>query len=274
MSWISEIKFTKKNFLTILDITKNKCVKKSSKKNYSLVQLSDVRHIGNNFNIFLNLNFFLGLEIPTAIISKILSLSNSVIFQNIFMKENIIKKEWNTDIKFFLTNIDEFDILHILQCVIQIDIYKELPELFFVLQSDFTNLLDIYISLSDDIEEIKNQNNIELSKIEFVVNDFKKDNKYLVNLLDEIEQENQLLNQKISQLNRENTILQNNLQKMQKELTTESIKQKNENYEILMNNNHNLKKELILLESANRDLLNENEKLYERATARKRFWFC
>ena len=88
------------------------------------------------------------------------------------------------------------------------------------------------------------------------------------------EQENQLLNQKICQLNRENTIMQNNFEKMQKELATESIKQKNENYQILINNNQNLKKELLILDSENRHLLNENEKLRETATARKKFWFC
>jgi hypothetical protein len=258
-----------------------RCSKKSSRKNYSVVKLKD---FDTPYNININWNFFLGNHIPQNVIDKYIAIHPEINIHSVFSSQNTLRKEWNTDIKFFVSFIDEFDIYNIIKFSTTIQNMSELYELFFVTNIDIPILLEKYVTLCDEINEMKNNNDLELTKIELVVNDFKKDNKYLVGILDEMEKEIQSLNEKNALLQREHNCTLEKLFHCEHELKkceNEKIKnekeievQTNDNMSAILNNNDALKKEINILESQKRDLLSENEKLYERLSNKSLFWFC
>lgn len=304
MSWISEVCFNKDNFLNVLDGVKMKCSKRSSRKNCSLVKLKDFNtELG--INLYINWNFFLGHHIPDYIIEKFELMHPEINIKSVVSCENKLRKEWNSDIKCFVICIDEFDIYNIIQYSTTIQNTSELYELFFVTNVDVHVMLGKYVdmnekyknmqekceslqekyqSVCDEINEMKDNNDLELTKIETVVNDFKKDNKYLVGILDEMEREIQSLNEKNALLQREHDCTLEKLfqcEQDQKKCESEKTKnekeievQANDNMCAILNNNDALKKEIKNLESQKRDLLSENEKLYERLTNKSLFWFC
>jgi hypothetical protein len=279
MSSASDINFHKNNFILVIDSVKSRCSKKSSKKNYSVVKIADdFSRICDDINICINWGFFLGHSVPENVKQKMFEKNTQLNIDNIFGSMNCIKKDWNADIKSFFTSLDEYDIVNIVQYSETICAASDgqLFEIFFVSNSDLCTLFEKQLSLGDEINEIKNQNNLQLTKIESVVNDFKKDNNYLVNILQDIEEENQSLNERISQLQRENSFLREKIFQSEEALVQQSqIQSSHEKESIILKSNAALKKEIYLLEATNRDLLNENEKLYEQITNKRGYFgFC